>query len=468
LQTGYLILVDTLNVVKNVIRRHELIARSESVLIALSGGPDSVALLHLLTRLRKSMNLSLTAVYINHLIRKRAAKKEEEFCQALCDRHALDLDIVTEDIPALAKRRKKGVEETARDFRYDVFELLAEEDGHDRIALGHHMDDRIETVLFRILRGTGTSGLVGIPIKRDKIIRPLYRLSRQDILAYLQKHKLDYCVDSSNEDAYFSRNFIRNRLLVQIRKRLNPQVDRAILNLSEIAAEEEGFLERLTDTAVRKSARMTPAGKIELDLNGLAAYDTAIRRRLLRRCVKTLSPRRLAPDKEVTDRLDQLVTTGGKTLPLPGRLRAIKIDDKLVIHRRDRCVFDQPLEPGRLCRLDLPSMDFRSRVIRQRSGSPARERKSRIVTLDWQKLHLPLHVRNIRAGDRFRPLGLGGTKKIGDYLTDRKVPAVYRDEIPVVCDAKGVVWLVGYEIDDRVKVDRNTGKVVSIEVSIRK
>jgi len=190
----------TLQKVKRTITEHKLIDMGDSVLVALSGGPDSVALVHLLYRLRqsnKSMKLQLGAVYVNHQIRKRASKKEEQFCQHLCDSLSLPLTIVCGDVPTVAKSDRLGLEEAAREFRYATFEHLADEDGYDRIAVGHHADDQVETILFRLFRGTGPTGLVGMPIRRGKIIRPLLDLTRAEILGYLQQNQLDWCEDKS-------------------------------------------------------------------------------------------------------------------------------------------------------------------------------------------------------------------------------------------------------------------------------
>ena len=460
--------MDILSTVKKTIAEHNLLNAGDSVLIALSGGPDSVALLHVLTRLRRSMKLSLTAVYVNHQIRKKAALAEEKFCQKLCDRFDIDLDIVSEDIPALARKQKKGIEEAARDFRYELFDLLAREDGHDRIALGHHADDRVETVLFRILRGTGTSGLSGIPVLRGRIIRPLYQLTKAQILAYLKSRRLSFCVDQSNEGTDYRRNYLRNRLLPEIRKKLNPRVDRALLNLAEISSVDDGFIERQVDKALRNSVSITPGGKFELDLNKVDRYDTSIRRRLLRRCLKRLSPSQVAPDKEVIDRLESLVSSRGKGISLPEKIQAIVVNGKLVLHRRIRRSYELPLKPGRTSRIDFPAMNFSCQVKENWQGRPIKQRGSGKVILDWEKIRPPMLVRHIKPGDRFRPLGLDGTKKVGDFLTDRKVPPVYRDEIPVVCDTEGIIWVVGQEIDNRVKIDKNTKKVITIGFTVRK
>ena len=452
-----------LTCVKETISEYQLIEPGDRVLVALSGGPDSVALLHLLSRLVGPMKLSLHAVYINHGIRPKAAAKEEKFCRHLCSNLNIELSILCEDVPLLAKRENKSVEEAARDLRYRVLEDLADQHNCSRIALGHHADDNVETILFRILRGTGIKGLAGIPIKRDKIIRPLLHVTKEEILAWLKKEKLAYCVDKSNVTLDYSRNFIRNQLLPQIRKRLNPSVNRALLNLAETSSEEERYLDAQTSFRLRKIRRKTVGGKIELDLTKLRTYDVCLRRRVLRSCITECLRTDSQPDKTQVDRLDSLAVDGGKAVSLRGRLQAEIVGDKIVLYRREKIRYSARLKPGGDCRLDRLELTVRCR--RQKfTGRLDRKRRSRTVVVDLEKLKLPLTVRNIRPGDRFRPLGLRGSRKIGNYLTDRKVPSVYRDEIPVVCDLDGIVWLVGFEIADRVKVDSSTKEVWKIEI----
>jgi tRNA(Ile)-lysidine synthase len=456
--------------VKRTIVENNLLAVGDSVLVALSGGPDSVALLHILTRLRQELKLNLAAVYVNHRIRPRAALKEEQFCWRLCDDLQVVLSIRREDVPALAQKQKKSLEETARDFRYAVFEELARQGNHDKIALGHHRDDRVETILFRILRGTGPAGLRGIPVRRGKIIRPLYEVTKEEILSYLRRHRLEYCVDQSNRSCEFARNYVRNKLLVDIRKHLNPAVDTALLNLSEIASAEEDFLHRYADKVYHKVVRKTVGDKIELDLPRFTGYDTWLRRRLLRYCLAEASESVAAFDKMVIDRLEHLCLGSGKALSLPQGVQAVIVGEKVVLYNKSRSADDYQvvLQPGQLCRLPNVRLNVRARLTSDFDKSWRTERCARRVRLDWEKLAPPLTVRNIRAGDRFQPLGMKGTKKVGDFLTDRKVHRVYRNEIPMVCDRKGIVWLVGYEIADRVKIDASTERVLEIEVNERR
>ena len=459
----YVAPVDTLETVFETIERHRLLERGDAVLVGLSGGPDSVALLHLLRRLRERYRLRLGAVYINHRIRPRAARDEEKFCRRLCDKLGVDLTIVREDIPARARRERKGLEETARDFRYETFAKIADSNKCHRIALAHHADDRVETVLFRIIRGTGLTGLAGMPVKRGRIIRPLYDLTKQEILAYLKKHRLTWCEDRTNSGPDFSRNFIRNRLLPVIRKRLNPAVDQAILNLSETTAEEVEVLESVVSKVMTRAITITPGGKIQVDLTVASRSDKWLRRRLLRACFTLIG--KDMPDREVIDRLDRMMLSGGKALSLPHKLRALLVGDKIVIFRPVAPWPPLPVHVGQTSVLGIPGMSIRARATSAHGSAVQKRRQARKVALDWHKVLPPLEVRPIRVGDRFQPLGLKGTKKVGDFLTDRKLPSIYRDEVPVVCDSLGIIWLAGFEIAERVKRDSKTKEVLILEIT---
>ncbi len=454
--------------VKQTIAARGLLTTGESVLVGLSGGPDSVALLHLLRRLRGSMKLKLFAVYVNHGIRKQAARREEKFCRNLCEQLGVPCEIFSEDIPAKAKRERKGLEEAARDYRYALFERLLQERQFDRIALGHHADDQVETVLFRLTRGTGRSGLLGIPHQRGQVVRPLLDVRKSEILEYLKDNRLDFCLDKSNLESKFRRNYIRNKLLPALRKNLNQSVDQAILNLADSLEAEEAYLAQVTEEAAHKCLTVTVGGKLELDLRRFTGYDKWLRRRLLRHCLKVTCPDSPAPDKSTVERLDRLALESDGATSLPGGFRAVVADQRLVVHRTSAIRFKTPMEPGRTLRLGGLYLSFSSRLVARRLVRLIKKPRARKVFLNWDRVQPPLEVRSLEPGDRFRPLGMTGHKKVGDYLTDRKVSRVYRDEIPVVCDRKGIIWLVGYELADRVKVDRKTRKVLTIAYTVRR
>jgi len=454
--------------VSKTIKDHDLIERDDSVLVALSGGPDSVALLDILCRVRRRLKLDLLAVYINHRIRPKAASKEIAFCADLCKKLKVRFVSVIVDVPSLARESKQSQEQVGREVRYREFGRIADENGIDKIALAHHADDRTETVLFRILRGTGMAGLKGIPIRRGKIVRPLHFVTKSEILSYLNQRGIEFCLDRSNLKPDFRRNYIRLRLLPEIRRKLNPAVDSALLGLAETAEAEDYFLDSLVAKAIKKAVRFSAGGKIELDLILFSNYDLWLRRRLIRYCVTLLSPSGLAPDRKVTERLVNPGHTGRLSVSLPGGIQATEVSGKLVFHGKKRKHYCEELKPGTIKSLEFPNIDLRLRFLSGKKTLFRRERRSSRIWLDAAKVKLPLLVRSIGTGDRFRPLGMKGSKKVGDYLTDCKLPPIYRDEVPLVCDSEGIVWLVGFEIAERAKIDHYTNKVLQIEYTQRK
>jgi tRNA(Ile)-lysidine synthase len=445
------------------IERHKLLKARDSILVALSGGPDSVALLDALVKIRSGYNLRLFAVYINHQIRLRAAKREMAFCRKLCRRLGVKLVFVEENIPELSRSKRAGIEETARDFRYEQFEKLSEKLNCNRIALGHHVDDRVETLLFRLFRGTGLTGLKSIPVKRRKYIRPLFDITKLEIMQYLRKNRLKFCVDRSNLESEYKRNFIRNKLLPLIRQNINKNADKAILNLIDTISEEDDFLEKNVDRLFDRSVSTTRMGKLVLALKHFDDYDLWIQRRLIRHCIVKASGLKQFPDKETVQRVLELAKGKAKAVTISGEVQCIRRKDEIYFTKSKNSGFASQLaedgvtEIGKLGSLSL----------RISSGSLKNKvttiRNSNKVIVDFDKLSWPLLARNINRGDRFRPLGLGGTKKVGDYLTDRKINVLTRDEIPIVADKKGIIWLVGFEIDERVKIDRSTKKALEIE-----
>lgn len=456
--------MDILKTASSAIDRNGLLQTGDSVLVGFSGGPDSVALLHLLTRLRKSLALKLYAVYFNHGLRPAAARKEERFCEETCRRWHVPLDIIRENIPVVARRRRMGIEEAARDFRYAQLEELATTLGCSRIALGHQADDQVETILFRFLRGTGRTGLTGIPARRGKIIRPMLDITRAEILAYLKGRKIRYCQDASNSNIAFRRNYLRHRLLPLIRREVNPQVDRNIRELADTLSEEESFLDQMSRRVFKRLAIASAGGKLMLDLQIYVEYPLWLRRRVLRRALTELVGNRLSLDKSAIERIDRAALSGVGSISIGKGTQVEIARQKIVFAQAVGMTAEASLSIGnRWVRALGLTTELRAQVRRRRSKAAPKLRRGSRVTVDRQKLSPPLSIRRIRAGDRFAPLGMKGRKKVGDYLTDRKFPAAMRDEVLAVCDSDGIVWLVGFEIADRVKIDPATTEVVTLE-----
>ncbi len=442
------------------IKKYRLIGRADRVLVGLSGGPDSTALLYLLHRLQDKLDISLAGLYLNHLLRPRSAKKEAEFCRAFCEKLSVLYFYEEADVTGLATIMKTGIEETAREVRYSVYDAAAQRGGFTKIAVGHHRDDRAETILFNLFRGAGRQGIIGLQPKRDKIIRPLYDISHKDILAYLEENHVSYMLDSSNRSPKFTRNRIRNRIIPLIEKEVSTKAVDNILRYSRIIADEDAYLHRLTREAYEKLVQVSPGGKFSLDLKDKLKYDIWLWRRLI---IQLLSAAGLFDIAyEDVERVIELIEGNRRTRrSLRYGLQAEIAGEALYIFQADRKI--TPIRvaiPGHF-QLDYPHVRIDLTLVKK----PDRARKPPAAAcIDADRLVGELTVTGVKPGMRFHPYGRPGSKKVGDFLTDRKYPRPLRDELPVLCDEKGVVWVAGLEIDHRVRVQSSTKRVARIEV----
>ena len=427
----------------------------DSVLIGLSGGPDSVALLRALVEISASSNLALSACYINHLLRPVEAEKESKFCENLCDQFEIPYIYAEIDVSLIAQSGKMGVEEAGREVRHTFLNQLACEDQMDWIALGHHADDNIETILFRIFRGTGPKGLTGIPFKRGKIIRPLLKFSRAEVIEYLISLNQDYCVDTSNLATEFTRNYIRAVVLPVIEERF-PQARKSILRLSEIMSETMNDLAPKIESAYKRVVEKSPGGTCLLDIEKFRALPLWIKKAVLRRAVGEIRSGLSDIDSATIKRLLSLAEKGTGGMSLPGGASA-KIDQETlgVFLERGAKLKQRAVDIGRKIKLDEISSYFTAKEIPARKARMTSQKKGLRAHLDLAKISGKLVIRGMRPGDTFRPLGMKGKKKLGDFFTDRKIPSCLRNEIPLLCDKTGVIWVAGYEISDRVKIQRS-------------
>src|SRR5690606_7110870 len=273
-------------------RRCRMWAPGDRIVVAVSGGPDSVALLHVLTRLKDQESLDLVVAHLNHRLRGRSADEDAAFVGSLAERWGLPAVVEEADVARMARQRGVGIQEAAREARYAFFSRVAEAWGAARIALAHHADDQVETVLFRLIRGTGTRGLAGIPPVRGPIIRPLIDVSREDIVAYCRRHRLPYRTDPSNRDMRYRRNRIRWELIPLLEERYNPRVREAIVRMARILRDEDDFLDRYADGVYRSIAREGEAPgpdgsraevqEVFIPRDALGGLHRAVQRRVLR------------------------------------------------------------------------------------------------------------------------------------------------------------------------------------------
>jgi len=449
--------------VLETLETHRLINQGDKILVALSGGPDSVALLHILHSLDTKLGFRLAAVYINHQLRPRAAKQEAAFCEKLCARLSIPFIYEEVDIPAMARDTRTGVEETARQYRYEILDRVAARSEFNKIAVGHHADDRAETILYNLLRGSGRHGMVGMAPRRGKIIRPLYDLRRDEIMEYAALNRLEYMIDRSNYGRQYTRNRLRHRVIPLLTREISPATVANILRFSEIMTDEERYLDQSVQKIYRKLHSTTPGGKIRLDLTRKLEYDVWFRRRM---AMQALTDTGLIDiEYAEVERLACMIDRGAPVrLAIRDKLVAHLAGGALYLYRPGAGIARQAVAvPGKFrltypkVRIDLNYVD--SQDVRDKFGD-----RQDVAYLAADRLEGELFITGVKPGARFHPYGRPGSKKVGDFLTDVKYPRPMRDELPVLYDRQGIVWLAGLEIDHRVRVDKETRRVVKAKI----
>lgn len=445
---------------QRTIESFSLIERDDRILVGFSGGPDSTALLHILHHLQDKLGISLAALYLNHKLRPRVAIREAEFCRSFCEARDIMYHYEEADVPAVAAEGKLGMEEASREIRYRILREAAYRGGFSKIAVGHHRDDRAETILFNLFRGSGRQGVVGMRPIRGNIIRPLYELGRDDILAYLEHNRQEFMIDASNKSGKYTRNRIRNRILPLIKRDISSAAVDNILRYSDIVVEEDEYLDVVAEKIYKKVLNITPGGKFNLDLTDRLEYDKWLWRRMV---ILLLSDAGFFEiEYEEIERIVDLIRRGTQTrVSLRSGFRAETAGRRMYLYRPGRKIEARTVSiPGRY-RLEYPRLSLSFEFV-ERPLSLKNDGK--IAYVDPGTVTGEVRITSVRPGMKFHPYGRPGSKKVGDFLTDMKYPRPLRDELPVVCDDAGVIWIAGLEIDHRVCVKPTTKEIIKIGV----
>lgn len=448
--------------VRRAITTYRLIRPGDGVVVAVSGGADSVVLLHCLLRVRATWSLSLHVAHFDHGLRE-TSRQDARFVEELAASWGLS---ATTGSWGAGARRDRSLQAEARRARYRFLEEVASQVGATRIALGHHRDDQAETVLLHLLRGSGLRGLRGmLALREGRLIRPLLEVGREDIEAYVKAHQLSFLDDPSNRDLRYLRNRIRWQLLPLLQREYNPSIARTLARMAALVAEDEGYLEE--DAGETFNALVDFQGStLCMSLSALRGLAPAIRRRILERAIWSVAPGvyLTAAHLEAVDRLTG--AAGPSAVTLPQAQRAWRSGGFLYVGRRRRerwsPVREELCVPGEIAIREWGVRMEAAIVPRSMADVPGNG--SDRVCIDWKEVLPPLVVRSWRPGDRFRPLGLGGNKKLQDLFVDAKVPREERVRVPVVTDQKGILWVPGFRIDERGRVGGTTVEVLVLTI----
>jgi len=473
--------MDTLEAkVRETIQKYGMLSPGDSVLVAVSGGPDSVALLHLLAGLKEKLDLRLAVAHLQHGIRGDEAGEDALFVTGMTERLGLRFHLKEVDLPGIKSRKGRGnLEAMGREERYRFFAELAEEQGFLKIAIGHTRDDQAETVLMRLVRGSGRTGLAGIPPVRPVafggqsskgpwLIRPLIESSREEILTYLAEEKLSYRIDRSNLDPAFLRNWVRLSLLPELRERAGIGLDERLADLSEIWRDEEAFLERVVEERLRGLAE----GE-RLPRAILLQEPKAIQRRLLRGWFEKILGSLKGIGFDHVETAIRFIAEGPPQgrLSLPGSWDLVRQYDWLSLKRRGA---KRVSTPGYSYKLPLdgelliPEAGVRFQSVRgPPSGFLGAPGAGLEAHFDHARFPGPLTVRNFRPGDRFQPLGMRGHKKVKELFIEKKVPLFLRRNLPILVSDGEILWIPGCGRSDLAQVTPDTTEILSIIVEIR-
>ncbi len=455
------------------IREHNLVSKECPLLVAVSGGPDSVCLLHILVKLRKELNIELHIAHLNHQLRGADSEADARYVSQLASQLGIPVTIEERDVKAYRAWKHYSLEEAAREVRYIFLSEVAGSIGADRVAVGHTSDDHIETILMHLIRGTGTRGLRGLqPDNKwrsgDKslmVIRPLLQVTRQETSDYCRNYQLNPRTDASNLSLSFLRNKIRHQLLPLLQS-YNPQVADALTRTARIADDNYAFLNkesaRLWDGIAQRKGKT-----IILDKAGFLGLAPALQRHLLREAIeKILGNLKDIEARHIEEIMAALGKPAGKSLKLREGLVFIIEYDRYLITVEPTDLSPFPIIEGEFVlkipgETLLPGWQVNATFIKREQMV---EKDSEFIAyLNPDRIGGRLVVRCRRRGDRFQPLGMSQLKKLGEYMIDAKIPRAWRQRVPIVCSPEQILWVVGWRINDGAKVLENNGQILRLE-----
>ncbi len=421
----------------------------DSVLVALSGGADSTALLLSMAELFCEGKIGgLFAAHLNHGIRGESADRDQHFCASLCGRYSIPFLTETADVPAYAKQRGQSLEQAAREVRYAFLERARSQFQADVIATAHHMDDQAETLLLHLIRGSGLTGLCGMQARNGSIIRPLLSVSRNEILAYLSERQEDYCEDETNAENAAMRNRIRNELMPVLRT-YNPAITQSLHKTASLIAQDEALFDSMADEAERAISIGEGLDRRRLSELPPPIASRIVRRRVYEKCGMVSQP-------DIRRVLSLLKAQTGTAIELSGGVSAWTDAEMLMLGAYPPAAdYEVPFI------VNGETITPRGAFISEQVTTWQRTQDGYEAFLDFEKLPNDLVVRSRREGDRFYPLGAPGERKLSDVLTDRKIARERRD-LPLLCSGHEVYYAAGLTISERAKVTPDTREILHL------
>lgn len=461
--------VTTNEKVLQTILKFNMINRGDRILAAVSGGADSVCMLHILNSLKHSLGFELFCAHLNHGLRGEAADSDEKYVKELCKGLGIKVFTKKVNVGAWADKEKLTTEEAGRKARYDFFKELSAEHKFNKTATAHNKNDNAETVLMRIIRGTGIDGISGVSyIRDDGIIRPILDIARSEVEEYCRQNELTFCTDTTNSENDYTRNKIRNLLIPYIEREFNPSITDALVRFSETAREDAEFLNNYAKRLYARLCNPLPSKKpVALHIQSLNMIEKSIAVRLIRLAADDAVRGIKLSKKHIDDVFEVSTKSTGATIDLPDGLTVGVSYGWLVFNGKETVVPVKPDADEYFTGIDVGQTVFVESIGREISLAVqnAKEYKCAIneTAADLDKIGAqPLFLRTRRDGDRIVCFSDGRTKKIKSIFIDEKIPKSDRKKIPLLCTGSEVIAIVGGRISEKYKITKDTERALVI------
>lgn len=460
------------NKVIKYIKDNNLINKDDNVLVALSGGPDSICLLDILYNLKDKLHIKLGAVHINHMLRGEEANEDEAFVKEFCKKLSIPCYTKRIDINKYAKDTKMSSEAAGREARYKFFEEIAEKHSFNKIATAHNANDQAETVLFRLIRGSGLEGLCGIKNYRDsKIIRPILCLCREEVEKYVESKELKPRIDKTNFERIYNRNKIRLDILPYIKENFNQNIIETLNRTALQLQKDNEFLEQETIKIYKKCCEL----KSEYFIIKKETFNNneAIVTRVIRKSLMEYSEQNYDFEmKHIYEVLNLAQGNTGKSVNLPNNIIAENVYGDIVLKKVNLKKKLETMDDNIIIRkesIDKLSVEFNNyllnfSVVKNNNKHNLNLQNNDFVRyFDFDKIRNEITIRTRKDGDKIKPIGMNCNKKVKDIFINIKVPKEIRNIIPIICFDENIAYIVGYKISEEYKVSKSSNNILKIE-----
>lgn len=453
------------------IKNYNMIDAGDLVIVGVSGGPDSIALFHLLARLQKEVSFSLHAAHLDHSFRGREAEEEALWVKETAESWGIACTLTKVDVPGLLRKRRISAQDAGHQARTEFFQNLQAKLGAQKIAVGHQADDQAETMLMHFLTGAGSEGLSGILPVQGPYIRPLLFIQRDEIEEYCAEQGLTPRQDPSNQKNIYLRNKIRNQLIPWLKENINPNLVETLSRTAQIFLSQEEYMQIITDQAAAKHIRQE-AGCTRIMAGDFSSLHTAMQRRLVRSAYKSVGKKQGLQFKHADEVRNLLLNKQvGKILHLPGDVRVEKGYDTVLFYRdfEYECTGQQSLIKERVLNIpgdtDIPELGKKIRT--EYTDFLPDKIPEDTVYLPCEEYNSPLFIRKRQAGDRFSLHGYNNSKKLKEYFIDKKIPRKTRDSILLLTHQDEVVWIPGIAAGYKLNKKSKQNKYIVLKIEKR-